>query len=233
MLNYLRERHNQARANVQDFYTPTGVHVYIKDPLNNDGIDIEKIVAKVEERIPEHLLSEVEMIIVGWFDEFEEREINAFYGDGCLYISNIQDDEEDIIDDIVHEIAHSLEEPYGYEIYGDKRLEKEFLSKRMYLKDILWTHDFKAPTEFYMNSEYDQEFDQFLLNKVGYDKLSQLMQGLFISPYAATSLREYFAVGFTEFYLHPDAHNFLKKISPALYQKLIKLENINILANAD
>ena len=227
MLNYLRERHNQARANVQDFYTPTGVHVYIKDPLNNDGIDIEKIVAKVEERIPEHLLSEVEMIIVGWFDEFEEREINAFYGDGCLYISNIQDDEEDIFDDIVHEIAHSLEEPYGYEIYGDKRLEKEFLSKRMYLKDILWTHDFKAPTEFYMNSEYDQEFDQFLLNKVGYDKLSQLMQGLFISPYAATSLREYFAVGFTEFYLHPDAHNFLKKISPALYQKLIKLQKDN------
>ena len=224
MLNYLRESHNRARANVQDFYTPTGVHVYIKDPLNNDGIDIEKIVAKVEERIPEHLLSEVEMIIVGWFDEFEEREINAFYGDGCLYISNIQDDEEDIIDDIVHEIAHSLEEPYGYEIYGDKRLEKEFLSKRMYLKDILWTHDFKAPTEFYMNSEYDQEFDQFLLNKVGYDKLSQLMQGLFISPYAATSLREYFAVGFTEFYLHPDTHNFLKKISPALYQKLIKLQ---------
>ena len=233
MLNYLRERHNQARANVQDFYTPTGVHVYIKDPLNNDGIDIEKIVAKVEERIPEHLLSEVEMIIIGWFDEFEEREINAFYGDGCLYISNIQDDEEDIIDDIVHEIAHSLEEPYGYEIYGDKRLEKEFLSKRMYLKDILWTHDFKAPTEFYMNSEYDQEFDQFLLNKVGYDKLSQLMQGLFVSPYAATSLREYFAVGFTEFYLHPDAHNFLKKISPALYQKLIKLQKINILDNAD
>ena len=227
MLNYLRERHNQARANVQDFYTPTGVHVYIKDPLNNDGIDIEKIVAKVEERIPEHLLSEVEMIIVGWFDEFEERDINAFYGDGCLYISNIQDDEEDMFDDIVHEIAHSLEEPYGYEIYGDKRLEKEFLSKRMYLKDILWTHDFKAPTEFYMNSEYDQEFDQFLLNKVGYDKLSQLMQGLFISPYAATSLREYFAVGFTDFYLNSDTHNFLKKISPALYQKLIKLQKDN------
>ena len=233
MLNYLRERHNQARANVQDFYTSTGVHVYIKDPLNNNGIDIEKIVAQAEERIPSHLLSEVEMIIVGWFDEFEERDINAFYGDGCLYISNIQDDEEDMFDDIVHEIAHSLEEPYGYEIYGDKRLEKEFLSKRMYLKDILWTHDFKAPTEFYMNSEYDQEFDQFLLNKVGYDKLSQLIQGLFVSPYAATSLREYFAVGFTEFYLHPDTHNFLKKISPALYQKLTKLQKINILDNID
>jgi len=233
MLNYLRESHNRARANVQDFYTSTGIHVYIKDPLNNDGIDIEKIVALAEEKIPEHLLSEVEMIIVGWFDEFEERDINAFYGEGCLYISNIQDDEEDIFDDIIHEIAHSLEEPYGYEIYGDKRLEKEFLSKRMYLKDILWAYDFKAPTAFYMNSEYDQEFDQFLLNKVGYDKLSQLVQGLFISPYAATSLREYFAVGFTEFYLHPDTHNFLKKISPALYQKLIKLQKINTLDNAD
>ena len=232
MLNYLRENHNQTTAKVQDFYTSTGVHVYVKEPPANN-IDIEEIVAKVEEHLPTHLLSEVEMIIIGWFKEFDERNLNAFYSDGCLYISNLQDDDADMFDDIVHEIAHSLEEPYGYEIYGDKRLEKEFLSKRMYLKDILWTHDFKAPTEFYMNSEYDQEFDQFLLNKIGYDKLSQLMQGLFINPYAATSLREYFAVGFTEFYLNPDTHNFLKKISPALYQKLVKLQKINILDNID
>ena len=227
LIDYIQKSQKRITEAVSNFYTPTGIHVYFKEPLVNDDIDIERVINKIEENIPLHLLSEVEMVIVGWFDEFEERKLNAFYKDGAIHVSNIQDDEEDIIDDIVHEIAHSLEEPYGYEIYGDKRLEKEFLSKRMYLKDILWTHDFKAPTEFYMNSEYDQEFDQFLLNKVGYDKLSQLMQGLFVSPYAATSLREYFAVGFTEFYLHPDTHNFLKKISPALYQKLIKLQKDN------
>ena len=68
----------------------------------------------------------------------------------------------------------------------------------------------------------DPEFDDFLLNKIGYDKLSILMQGLFISPYAATSLREYFATGFTEFFMQPD-HRLLRTVSPVLYKKLIKL----------
>ena len=224
MLNYLRESHNRARANVQDFYTPTGVHVYIKDPLNNDGIDIEKIVAKVEERIPEHLLSEVEMIIVGWFDEFEERSLNAFYKDGILHISNIQDNESDMLDDFIHEIAHSIESPHGYEIYGDQKVKDEFLRKRRHLHDKLWALGFKAPLKWFENAEYDEEFDKYLLEKVGYDKLRSICTGLFINAYAPTSLREYFATGFTDYFLHPN-HNFLKRVSPSLYEKLLLLQD--------
>jgi len=48
--------------------------------------------------------------------------------------------------------------------------------------------------------------------------------GLFINAYAAVSLREYFATGFTDFYLHPN-HNFLKQVSPALYKKLLLLQD--------
>ena len=224
MLNVLKESYKRTRASVQNFYTPSGIHVYIKDLIDDDEIVPEKVVFNVEDQIPAHLLSEVEMIMIGWFDEFEERNINAFYSDGCLYVSNVQSNEEDMFDDIVHEIAHSLEEPYGYELYGDKKLENEFLSKRKRLHDILWSHGYKAPEVFFMDSEYDQEFDDFLLKKVGYGKLGSLMQGLFVSPYAATSLREYFATGFTEFYLEPDNHNFIKMVSPALYKKLISLE---------
>jgi hypothetical protein len=226
MLNVLRESYKRTRASVQNFYTSNGIHVYIKDLIHNDEIVPEKVVFMVEDSIPPHLLSEVEMIMVGWFDEFEERNINAFYSDGCLYVSNIQNNEEDMFDDIVHEVAHSLEEPYGYELYGDKKLENEFLSKRKRLYDILWGHGYKTPEVFFANTEFDQEFDDFLLKKVGYEKLSQLMQGLFVSPYAATSLREYFATGFTEFYLDPNNHNFLKKIGPVLYKKLISLQRI-------
>tara|TARA_Y100000034_G_scaffold134401_1_gene202727 strand:- start:712 stop:1353 length:642 start_codon:yes stop_codon:yes gene_type:complete len=210
---------------VRDFYTSTGIHVYVKDQLDNKEIDLEEVISKAEGLVPPHLLSEVEMIIIGWFKEFEERNLNAFYSDGCLYISNIQEDQDDLLDDIIHEVAHSIEEPYGYDIYGDKLLEREFLDKREQLKEILWAHGYKAPGSFFRNLEYDKEFDNFLLNKVGYDKLQLLMQGLFISPYAATSLEEYFATGFTEFYLESD-HNFLKRISPALYKKLFTLYRI-------
>tara|TARA_R110002020_G_scaffold28619_2_gene91024 strand:- start:1859 stop:2497 length:639 start_codon:yes stop_codon:yes gene_type:complete len=207
---------------VQDFYTTNGWHVYIKEPMTND-VNAEEVIAQVEERLPQHLLSEVEMVIIGWFKEFEERDINAFYSDGCLHISNEQQNNEDFFDDIIHEIAHSLEIPHGYEIYGDRNLQNEFLKKRLQLRHILWAHGFKAPESFFTETEYNREFDDFLLNKIGYDKLALLMQGMFVSPYAATSLREYFATGFTEFYLDSD-HNTLKEISPALYKKLIKLQ---------
>ena len=78
-----------------------------------------------------------------------------------------------------------------------------------------------------MDPEYDYEFDEFLLKDIGYDKLSSIVSGLFISPYAPTSLREYFATGFTEFYLNPNEHTFLKQLTPALYNKLEKINNVD------
>ena len=217
MLRYLQESNNK----VNNFYTPTGIHVYVKDPLTN-GLDMEEIVNFVETKIPNRFLAEVEMIIVGDLEEFKDRKINAMYKDGCLYITNEQDDANDLIDDIIHEIAHSLEEPFGLQIYGDNKLSSESLNKRGQLRNILWEHGYKTQLNFFMNTEYDIEFDDFLLNKVGYDKLSILMQGLFISPYAATSLREYFATGFTDFFMESD-HRLLKSISPVLYSKIKNL----------
>tara|TARA_R110000824_G_scaffold303879_7_gene491749 strand:- start:557 stop:1180 length:624 start_codon:yes stop_codon:yes gene_type:complete len=206
------------------------LHVFFKEPLVGKDIDAEKVIAQAESKIPSHLLSEIEMIIFGHFDEFEERSINAFYDGGTLYISNIQDSEEDLYDDIIHEISHSLESPYGYEIYGDDKIKDEFLRKRKQMHDLLWAHGFKAPLAFFMNVEYDKEFDMFLYEKVGYDRLASLLEGMMVSPYAATSLREYFATGFTEYYLDSN-HNFLKKVSPSLYEKLFLLQDPETLDN--
>ena len=224
-------KQNQSRLSEQqtDFYTSTGLHVFFKDPVEN--VDVEKVIAKVEKTIPHHLLTEVEMIIFGWFDEFEERSLNAFYDGGTLYISNIQDDFMDMYDDIVHEISHSLEEPHGYFLYGDKKIENEFLRKRKYIHDMLWKMGYKIPLSVFMDPEYNQELDLFLYEKIGYDKLSTIAAGVFIDPYAITSLREYFTTGFTEFYLHPDNHGFLKKVSPQLYKKLVWLQNPEELDN--
>ena len=229
--DYIQHKQSRLLEQQTDFYTSTGIHVFFKDPIENEDIDTEKVVAKVESRIPPHLLSEVEMIIIGWFDEFEDRGLNAFYEGGTLYISNIQDDFEDMYDDIVHEISHSIEEPHGYFLYGDKKIESEFLRKRKYMHDILWKMGYKIPSNVFMDPEYNEEFDTLLHQKIGYDKLSNILTGVFISPYAATSLREYFATGFTEFYLHPDEHGFLKKLSPELYKKLIALQDPEKLDN--
>jgi len=229
--DYIHHKQKTIIEQQTDFYTSTGIHVFFKDPVKNKSVNVEKVVSKVESIVPQHLLSEIEMIIIGWFDEFDERGLNAFYDSGTLYVSNIQDDFMDMYDDIVHEVSHSIEEPHGYFIYGDKKVEQEFLRKRKYLHDILWKKGFKSPLSTFMNSEYDEEFDMFLYQKIGYDKLSTLLAGVFISPYAATSLREYFATGFTEFYTHPDEHAFFKKISPELYKKIFLLQNPEELDN--
>ena len=90
--------------------------------------------------------------------------------------------------------------------------------------------DLKLLWRFFMDLEYNEEFDAFLLKTVGYDKLSTLIGGVFLSAYAPTSLREYYATGFTEFYLDPN-HEFFKKVAPALYKKIFKLQRQKELDN--
>jgi len=226
MLQHLKQKQKQLQEMRSDFYTARGTHVYFNDDLVNGDIDVESVVAKLEGVVPEHLLSELEMIIIGWFDEFEDRNINAFYKDGILHVSNIQTNEKDMLDDVVHEIAHSIESPYGYEIYGDNKIKTEFLYKRKHLHDKLWALGYKVPLKWFMETEYDKEFDEFLFETVGRDKLRMICVG-----YAPTSLREYFATGFTDFYLYPN-HTFLQKISPALTEKLLLLQDAKNLDTA-
>tara|TARA_R110002110_G_scaffold22754_8_gene87822 strand:+ start:523 stop:1224 length:702 start_codon:yes stop_codon:yes gene_type:complete len=226
LIKQLQEKQKKLNQK-SDFYTAGGLHVYFKDPVLNDDIDVERVINKVEDTVPGHLLNEIEMIVIGQFEEFQERSINAFYDGAAIYISNMQDDESDLYDDIVHEISHSIEEPYGYEIYGDEKIKNEFLQKRKRMHDILWARGFKAPMSFFSDTEYNEEFDEFLHKKIGYDKLANLIRGLFISPYAATSLREYFATGFTDFYVFSD-HGPLRIIVPELYKKISAIQNPEI-----
>lgn len=221
---YIKQKQTLMNEQQIDFYTPLGLHVYFKDKLENPDINVQDVINSVEEKIPNHLLSHVEMIIIGWFKEFDERNINAFYKDAILHVSNVQDDVDDMVDDIVHEVSHALEENYGYEIYGDSKIKNEFLQKRERLYHELWSLGYKLPKAVFMELEYNKEFDDFLFKTVGYDKLGIIVTGLFINPYAPTCLREYFATGFTDFYMNSD-HATLKTVSPELYKKLILLHD--------
>ena len=82
---------------------------------------------------------------------------------------------------------------------------------------------------YFTNPEYDEDFDMLLYKKIGYDKINTAAAGLFISPYAATSLREYFARGFEEYYI--GKHSLLKQICPYIYRKLFFLEQNEVINN--
>jgi len=174
--------------------------------------------------IPSRLLTGVDIIYVGQFEFLNSREINALYDSGAVYITNVQEDEQDVIDDIIHEVSHSLEEKYKDFIYSDGLLMKEFIGKRKRLYYILKSRDLKPPEDLQIKVDYDKDIDEYLYKQVGYNTLWNVVVGLFMSPYSVTDLREYFAVGF-EHYVQNDKDS-VKQISPLLYKKLEDLFNL-------
>ena len=102
LLNYIQKRQKMLEES-NNFYTASGIHVFTKNKMVNDLVDLEGVIGKLESMLPDHIRDGVEMVIVGQFDEFQERGINAFYKDGALYVSNFQSDNDDLLDDLIHE----------------------------------------------------------------------------------------------------------------------------------
>ncbi len=214
---YINNSHQKAIKEQRQFQAFNNVDVFVKDALPED-FDLKYVLHKVETLIPDYLMSNVDSIYVGQFDEFTKRQVNALYKDGALYITNIQDNEEDMVDDVVHEISHSIEEFAGEDIYGDGRVENEFLGKRQKLFYILREEGYNVELKDFLNSNYDKNFDMFLYQDVGYELMVSFTMGLFLSSYSVTSLREYFAIGFEYYYLKDRKH--IENISPILFEKL-------------
>ena len=186
-----------------------------------ENVNLNKILKDIQLVIPQHFVQNLDGIYIGTYDFLQKRDLNALYKDGCIYMLPEQDDEADAFEDIVHEIAHCVEETYGTDIYEDQLLEQEFLRKRKALFDILRAYGYTKdmPASAFMNPEFDEKFDEFLYLMVGYPILNQLAPDLFVSPYAATSLREYFANGF-EHYFAKREYKRVNKISPSIYEKI-------------
>jgi len=204
------------------------IPIYIKDELIfiDNKSTIEDVIKIVENSLPSFLVSNVDVIYIGDFSFFQERDTNAAYDEGAIYVINVQDNAEDMADDIVHEIAHAVEEKYHEEIYSDQRVKREFLGKRDKLYNILKAYEEPLLSyEYFENPHYNQKFDEYLYTQIGYPTLSAYVNGLFYSPYASTSIREYFARGFEAFFLHKDL-KVLANISPILYNKIETLADM-------
>jgi Mlc titration factor MtfA (ptsG expression regulator) len=152
-----------------------------------------------------------------------DREINAFYESGAIYVTNDQEDEMDMIDDIIHELAHAVETNNQEIIYGNGKLQREFKVKRRKLFSIL-EEMYDVPSDFLNDIEYNEQIDDFLYKKVGYDILNQIVTNIFVSGYAATSVSEYFARGFEEYFV--GNKDEVKKLSPILYNIIEELVNL-------
>ena len=220
---YIQHSHEKTLNERKEYHLFNRIYVYIKDPLPQE-VNLALVLQKVENTVPSYLAQEVDSIFVGQFEELISREVEAVYSNGTIYLTNEQEDNEDMFDDIVHEIAHSVETWAGVEIYSDGAIEREFVAKRKKLFSILNSLGYDLDLIHFLNIEYSKNFDFFLYKTVGYDKLNLLTVGLFPSAYSATSIKEYFAIGFEE-YLYGNTKS-LKEISPSLYNKISQLTDL-------
>jgi len=205
------------------------IMVFIKDALP-EKVNLDSVLARIEKTIPFELTQEVDEIFIGHFSDFYKRDINAIYRDGAIFVTNRQSSDDDLYDDIVHEIAHAVEKQLSEVLYRDQELEAEFLGKRKRLFSLLQqTIGDKLRIDHYekdfLNAQYSIEFDRFLYKIVGYHTLHGVSLTLFPSPYSITSLREYFAVGFEFYYIKNKAHQ-LKKSCPILFKKLDTIDSL-------
>jgi len=215
--NVIRNLLESSRKQNNEYLLFGNLYVYIRDNLPGH-IDLEEVFQFIYSKVPRHLFSEIDAIYVRNFEELQDRQVQSIYKDGAIYVTNLQSSLMDMVEDIIHELAHSLEGPYGMTIYADGQVDSEFVGKRIRLRDILSAGGYNVENINFENSEFDKAFDAYLHKDVGYPVLTNLTLGLFNNPYAATSLREYFASGFEEYILGD--RELIRNISAALFTKI-------------
>jgi len=222
MKNNLLEYIRNSKENAGIYYL-NDIPVWTEDPLP-DSIDLRQVLLDVAKRLPNIYLKYIQAVRIGIFEEMLEKELNALYKDGVLYVSNMQDNNTDMLDDIIHEIAHAVEDHNHDLVYGDEKVLLEFLGKRKRLYELLKSEGYDVTIEQFLTTTYDYDFDMFLFQDIGYPVLETLTLGLFLSPYSVTSINEYFAVGFENFYM--DESIYVKKICPILLEKILYLDEL-------
>ncbi len=114
-----------------------------------------------------------------------------------------------------------------------KKYNKEYRDKnkdKLKAKDKKYHEENKDKEKEYRENnkekktEYDKRLDFFLHKDIGYDIVDPLVNGLFVDAYAATSLREYFATGFEDYYLNNG--EFIKNMNPVLYRAINNLNDL-------
>lgn len=212
---YLQERNKNNSIRIND-----NVSLNTISPLPAN-ISISKIATFLRTNIPASFLGCVDGVYIVHLTDFDKRNINALYKDNAIYVTNKQSSEQDLLDDIVHELAHAIEEKFEKMVYSDGALSLEFRQKRSTLWDRLKDRGHEPShigRQRFVDVEYDRELDEWFFNNLGYENLQKIGNDLFASPYGVTSLREYWANGFENYIL--GGKEKVRSSSPSLFEKI-------------
>lgn len=223
IIESMKQNSNKIKAKFKERKLFNKIYVWEKDPVQQE-VDIDGALSKIANSMPKHYFENIEGIYIGQFPNLNNRNLNALFEDNAIYITNTVFDTEDLIKNIVHEVAHSIEETYIDLIEDNETLKNEFFVKRRQLKKLLHLNNYDTKHQNFENLDYDEKFDEYLYQEIGYPVLNTLTANLFVSPYAATSYKEYFANGFEHYYMND--YLSVKSVSPKLFDLLNKIENL-------
>lgn len=219
MRNYIIEKQQHAPSRIH------GIEVSVIDkPVNK--IDFKKIKTDVENKVPKHFFNGLNGIKIIDIKKIRNQDFNATYDskNKIMYLSNKQDNEKDVLDDIFHELAHHIQDTYKDHIFSDGKLRREFMGKRMKLFDQLSAYGMHPPSRIkFSKHDFDDELDYYFYKKIGYKKLDNFTNGLFLTNYSCSSLYEYFAEGVEQYLFKPGLHHKMKSVSPTLFKKVAAL----------
>ena len=203
-------------------YKIGGFQIFVQSPLP-ENIDLKSCFEEINKLLPEHFINLIDVVYIGNFNFLSDKKFNAMYSDGGLYVSSQQDDSADLKDDIIHEVAHAVEEKFGMHLYGDEEIKNEYFGKMKKLKNYLLHDNINTEGVNFFNTSYNEDFDNFLYSGIGYRNMPKYTSNLFLAPYSVTSMKEYFARGFEEFFLGNKL--YLKTVCPYVYKKINQLND--------
>jgi len=224
MTSYIKTQLSEAASTRREYNLHGRIMVLVKDHMDAE-LDLASALEEIQDIVPEGMFYNIDAIYIGQFPELEERGVSSVYLDGAIYTTNAHPTSEDFVKNIIHEMAHSIEQHSQVELYYDGKMENEFLGKRKRLASHLSQAGSSIGFDIskLMNPEYDKEVDEFLWFDVGYPTLVSLTLGLFATPYSATSLAEYFAEGIEQYFVGEE--DTLKEVSPVLYKKIKQIND--------
>lgn len=220
--NYIKYKNDNSKmGNIYQIFDNLCLNIVHSIPKH---IDIRFITNFIKNHVPQNFFNNVDGIYVVQLKEFDERSINAIFKDNTIYVTPNQSNEEDMIDDIVHELAHAIEKQYDNFLFSDMTIEREFLNKRRTFYHRLPKDSLTSDKSFYqsfMEPQFSNEMDMYFYKDLGYENVEKIGGDLFCSPYAITALREYWANCF-EIYVLGDKEVVRKKC-PTVFHKIENL----------
>jgi hypothetical protein len=222
------KKFNQNDLFKQEWYIHGKTLIYIKNFMKL-SIDLNYSIQEVERIIPEYLLKDLDDVFIGSFEELKRKNQDILYKDGALYISNeYQTTSESLIYCFLLGIGYSTWFSFQDELLSDGFLQKEFLSKRISVSNLLKfqiDHDI-LKLDKVLDLDYYHRLESIISHmKEAFKKdklILEALKDLYITNFGIYSLMNYYIDGYIEFLYNKDKDR-IQKLCPILYNKIYNL----------